>query len=67
VRTRRYLGPTILYEVEIDDGATVECMHNHDEAIPLDRRVDLELEADHDLAWFPADQREDASADPDAE
>jgi iron(III) transport system ATP-binding protein len=68
VRTRRYLGPTVLYEVELDDGSTVECMHNHDEAIPLDRRVRLELEADHDLAWFPADQRDrDVAVDPDAE
>ncbi|MFB6281314.1 MAG: ABC transporter ATP-binding protein [Haloferacaceae archaeon] len=68
VRTRRYLGPTILYEVELDDGATVECMHNHDEAIALDRRVRLDLQADHDLAWFPADQRDrDVDVDPDAE
>jgi len=68
VRTRRYLGPSVLYEVEIDDGSTVECMHNHDETIPLDRRVTLELEADHDLAWFPADQRDrDVAVDPDAE
>ncbi|MFB6302131.1 MAG: ABC transporter ATP-binding protein [Haloferacaceae archaeon] len=65
VRTRRYLGPTILYEVELDDGAIVECMHNHDESIALDRRVRLELEADHDLAWFPADHREDGD-DPNA-
>lgn len=68
VRTRRYLGPTVLYEVELDDGTTVECMHNHDESIPLDRQVGLELEADHDLAWFPADQRtRDVAVDPDAE
>lgn len=68
IRTRRYLGPTILYEIELDDGATVECMHNHDESIPLDREVRLELEADHDLAWFPADQRErDVAVDPGAE
>ncbi|MFB6080679.1 MAG: ABC transporter ATP-binding protein [Haloferacaceae archaeon] len=68
VRTRRYLGPTILYEVELDDGTTVECMHNHDEAIPLDRRVHLDLEADHDLAWFPADQRDrDVAVEPDAD
>ncbi|MFB6305053.1 MAG: ABC transporter ATP-binding protein [Haloferacaceae archaeon] len=57
IRTRRYLGPTILYEVELHDGATVECMHNHDESIPLDTPVRLDLQADHDLAWFPADQR----------
>jgi iron(III) transport system ATP-binding protein len=58
VRSRRYLGPTILYEVELAEGGTVQCMHNHDESISLDESVRLELEADHELAWFPADQRE---------
>jgi iron(III) transport system ATP-binding protein len=58
VRARRYLGPTVLYEVELDDGTAVECMHNHDESIPLDSPVRVVLAADHDLAWFPADQRE---------
>ncbi|MFB6167403.1 MAG: ABC transporter ATP-binding protein [Haloferacaceae archaeon] len=57
VRARRYLGPTIMYEVELDDGTTVECMHNHDESISIDSPVRVTLEADHDLAWFPADQR----------
>lgn len=58
VRARRYLGPTVLYEVELTDGTTVECMHNHDESIEIDSPVRVMLEADHDLAWFPADQRD---------
>jgi iron(III) transport system ATP-binding protein len=58
VRTRRYLGPTILYEVSVHDGTTVQCMHNHDESMPLDSEVRLELEADHELAWFPIEQRD---------
>jgi len=58
VRARRYLGPTVLYEVELADGTTVECMHNHDESIAIDAPVRVVLEADHDLAWFPADQRD---------
>jgi len=57
VVSRRYLGPTILYEVRLDDDTAVQCMHNHDESIPLDETVRIELDADHELAWFPTDQR----------
>ncbi len=60
VTRRRYLGPTVLYEVDLDDGTTVQCMHNHDEHLELDARVEVSLEADHELAWFPGDQRPDA-------
>jgi iron(III) transport system ATP-binding protein len=59
VVSRRYLGPTVLYEVRLDDDAVVQCMHNHAESIPLDTRVRIELDADHELAWFPSDQRSD--------
>ncbi|WP_311174074.1 ABC transporter ATP-binding protein [Halobellus ordinarius] len=54
---RRYLGPTFLYEVELDTGESVQCMHNHDENIPENGPVELELDADHELAWFPREQR----------
>jgi iron(III) transport system ATP-binding protein len=57
VVTKRYLGPTILYEVALDDGTRVQCMHNHDEQVPIDSRVTLTLKADHELAWFPCEQR----------
>jgi iron(III) transport system ATP-binding protein len=59
VTAKRYLGPTILYEVALDDGqdTRVQCMHNHDEQVPLDERVALTLQADHELAWFPREQR----------
>jgi iron(III) transport system ATP-binding protein len=50
---RRYLGPTVLYRVELDDGGVVECMHNHAARIDLDTFVTVDLTADHDLAWFP--------------
>ena len=63
VRSRRYLGPTILYEVEFHDGSEVQCMHNHQESISLGRSVRLELSADHDLSWFPADQRTNGALD----
>jgi ABC-type Fe3+/spermidine/putrescine transport system ATPase subunit len=61
--SRRYLGPTILYEVRLDDDTSVQCMHNHDESIPLDTRVRIELDADHELAWFPSDQRPPESSE----
>ncbi|WP_436347738.1 ABC transporter ATP-binding protein [Natronorubrum sp. FCH18a] len=55
---RRYLGPTVLYRVELDSGETIECMHNHSDRIDLDERVAVRVTADHELAWFPADQRD---------
>jgi iron(III) transport system ATP-binding protein len=54
---RRYLGPTFLYQVELDTGESIQCMHNHDENIPTSGPVDLALDADHELAWFPREQR----------
>ncbi|NGM69939.1 ABC transporter ATP-binding protein [Natronolimnobius sp. AArcel1] len=55
---RRYLGPTVLYRVELDSGETIECMHNHSDQIDLDERVAVRVTADHELAWFPAGQRD---------
>lgn len=55
---RRYLGPTVLYRVELDTGETIECMHNHSDRIDLDERVSVRVTADHELAWFPAGQRD---------
>jgi iron(III) transport system ATP-binding protein len=60
---RNYLGPTILYEVELPSGDTVECMHNHDEQVRLDKPVRLSLVASHELAWFPREQRPDLEAE----
>ena len=57
VVARRYLGPTFLYEVELDTGESIQCMHNHDEDVPTSGPVDLTLDADHELAWFPREQR----------
>ena len=56
VTYRRYLGPTILYRVELENGTTVECMHNHAERLSLDDPVAVRLTADHDLAWFPKEE-----------
>ncbi|KAB1188278.1 MULTISPECIES: ABC transporter ATP-binding protein [Haloferax] len=54
---KRYLGPTILYEVALDGGDNLLCMHNHDETVPTDGRVEVTLDAGHELAWFPREQR----------
>ncbi|WP_411963622.1 ABC transporter ATP-binding protein [Haloferax sp. YSMS24] len=54
---KRYLGPTILYEVKLDGGDNLLCMHNHDETVPTDGRVEVTLDAGHELAWFPREQR----------
>lgn len=53
VTYRRYLGPTVLYRVELENGDVVEAMHNHAQRISLDSPVTVELAATHDLAWFP--------------
>jgi len=54
---RRYLGPTVLYRVELESGDVVGCMHNHADKVSLDDRVRVRLNADHDLAWFPQDEQ----------
>jgi iron(III) transport system ATP-binding protein len=54
---RRYLGPTVLYRVEIDSGDVVGCMHNHADEVSLDDPVFASLDADHELAWFPRGER----------
>lgn len=53
VTYRRYLGPSILYRIELDNGDVVECLHNHSERLELGMRVQVQLHADHELAWFP--------------
>ena len=55
VSYRRYLGPSVLYRIELDNGDVVRCQHNHAERIDLGMRVRVELQADHELAWFPAE------------
>lgn len=60
VTYRRYLGPSVLYRVELDSGDTVECMHNHTDDISLDERVKVDLPATHSLAWFPTAEGQEA-------
>ncbi|MFA9427467.1 ABC transporter ATP-binding protein [Natronorubrum sp. A-ect3] len=57
---RRYLGPTVLYRVELESGEVVEAMHNHSDRLELNAPVTVELAADHGFAWFPL-ETDDAS------
>lgn len=50
---RRYLGPSVLYRVEVGNGTMLETLHNHSDQIDLDTPISIHLTADHDLAWFP--------------
>lgn len=52
---RRYDGPSFTYRVKFGDGRTVECMHNHVESFEVGEKVNVELELDHPLAWYPAE------------
>ena len=60
VTSRQYVGPSFIYRVDLDNGDTVHCMHNHVEDFDLGERVAVDLVADHPLAWYP---REGATAD----
>jgi len=53
VSYRRYLGPSIMYRVELTEGTMVECLHNHSDHVDLDQSVSIHLTAEHALAWFP--------------
>jgi iron(III) transport system ATP-binding protein len=68
---RTYTGPSFVYDVRLDSGGVVRCEHNHATEFALDRRVSVDLVADHTLAWYPTvpDRAADAvdDADTDAE
>ncbi|SIR87137.1 iron(III) transport system ATP-binding protein [Haladaptatus litoreus] len=52
---RQYTGPSFVYEVELDTGDLVHCQHNHATEFSLDQRVNVDLVADHTLAWYPGE------------
>ncbi|QSG11995.1 ABC-type spermidine/putrescine transport system,ATPase component [Halapricum desulfuricans] len=52
---RQYTGPSFVYRVELDSGDVVHCQHNHATEFDHGTRVCIELEADHSLAWYPAE------------
>jgi ABC-type spermidine/putrescine transport systems, ATPase components len=53
VVSRQYVGPSFVYRVELDSGEAVHCLHNHVEEFDLDVPVNVDLIADHPLAWYP--------------
>jgi iron(III) transport system ATP-binding protein len=52
---RQYNGPSFVYRVELTDGTTVRCLHNHVETFERGQPVTVSIAADHALAWYPAE------------
>jgi iron(III) transport system ATP-binding protein len=52
---RQYNGPSFVYRVELHSGDVVHCMHNHVETFEPGEPVEVDLAADHELAWYPAE------------
>ena len=50
---RQYMGPSFVYRVRLDSGDVVHCQHNHVTDFELGQRVNVELVADHTIAWYP--------------
>jgi iron(III) transport system ATP-binding protein len=51
---RQYNGPSFVYRIQLANGDTVSCAHNHVEVFDHGQPVAVELVADHSLAWYPA-------------
>src|SRR6056297_2616039 len=52
---RQYNGPNFIYRVELHSGDVVHCMHNHVETFEAGQPVEVDLAADHELAWYPSE------------
>jgi len=52
---RQYNGPSFIYRVELHSGDVVHCMHNHVETFEAGQPVEVDMVADHELAWYPAE------------
>ncbi len=52
---RTYTGPSFVYDVELDTGEVVHCQHNHVTEFGHDQRVNVDVVADHTLAWYPSE------------
>jgi iron(III) transport system ATP-binding protein len=52
---RQYNGPSFIYRVELHSGDIVHCMHNHVETFEAGQPVEVDLAADHELAWYPSE------------
>ena len=58
VSHRQYNGPNFVYRVELANGTTVRCLHNHVETFEHGQPVAVNLLADHSLAWYPTEADE---------
>ncbi len=52
---RQYNGPNFVYRVELKNGTTVRCLHNHVKTFEHDQPVTVDIAADHQLAWYPTE------------
>ncbi|WP_226013032.1 ABC transporter ATP-binding protein [Halomicrobium salinisoli] len=55
VTHRQYNGPSFVYRVTLHSGDEVHCLHNHSETFEAGEPVEIDLRADHSLAWYPAE------------
>jgi iron(III) transport system ATP-binding protein len=55
VSHRQYQGPSFVYRVTLHSGEVVHCLHNHSELFEPGQPVEIDLTADHALAWYPAE------------
>jgi iron(III) transport system ATP-binding protein len=56
VAQRQYHGPSFVYRVELSNGETVSCLHNHVEVFDHGQPVAVDFVADHPFAWYPTDE-----------
>ena len=55
VSHRQYNGPSFVYRVTLHSGEEVHCLHNHSQLFEPGEPVEIDLTADHSLAWYPAE------------
>jgi len=55
VTQRQYNGPSFVYRVKLHSGDVVHCLHNHSESFTPGEPVEIDLTADHPLAWYPTE------------
>ena len=55
VTQRQYNGPSFVYRVKLHSGDVVHCLHNHSESFEPGEPVEVDLTADHPLAWYPTE------------
>lgn len=64
VARRSYQGSTIRYRVELADGTELVATQNHTAGVEVGDPVSVDLTADHEFAWFRADERDEECRSP---